>query len=142
MKHDPKRIAVLVLALAAALVVGCGGGDDGDSGSPEDAVQAFFDASKSEDAEAACASLTTDSQDLAAAGEDSCEASFEKSVSSGQSNVPGSIEIGDVTTEGDTATVPVTADGEETTFDVVQEDGSWKIDLTGGAASSGDSTSG
>jgi len=142
MKLDFKRVAVGMLAVTAAIVVGCGGSDDtsSDADSPEDVVQAFFDASKSEDAGAACATLTTDSQDFAAAGEESCEASFQKSVDSGQSTIPDSIEIGDVTTEGDTATVPVTADGQDTDFTVVQEDGSWKIDLVGAAAAGGDSS--
>ena len=142
MKLDFKRVAVGMLAVTAAIVVGCGGSDDtsSDADSPEDVVQAFFDASKSEDAGAACATLTTDSQDFAAAGEESCEASFQKSVDSGQSTIPDSIEIGDVTTEGDTATVPVTADGQDTDFTVVQEDGSWKIDLVGAAAGGGDSS--
>ena len=142
MKLDFKRVAVGVLAVTAAIVVGCGGSDDtsSDADSPEDVVQTFFDASKSEDAGAACATLTTDSQDFAAAGEESCEASFQKSIDSGQSTIPDSIEIGDVTTEGDTATVPVTADGQDTEFTVVQEDGSWKIDLVGAAAGGGDSS--
>lgn len=141
MKLNSKRAAIGVVAVAAALVVGCGGDDDSsDSGNPEDAVQAFYDASKAEDAEAACATLTTESQEFAAAGEESCEASFEKSVTSGQSDIPESIEIGEVTTEGETATVPVTAEGQDTEFTVVQQDGEWKIDLTGAAAAPSDSS--
>ena len=140
MKLNSKRAAIGVVAVTAALVVGCGGDDSSDSGNPEDAVQAFYDASKSEDAEAACATLTTDSQDFAAGGEESCEASFQKSVDSGQADIPDSIEIGEVTTEGDTATVPVTADGQDTDFTVVQEDGEWKIDLTGAAAAPSDTS--
>jgi len=145
-----KRIAVGVLALTAAVVVGCGGGDDtsGDAGSPEDAVQAFFDASKAEDGAAACAALTTESQQLAAGQEDSCEASFDKSVKAGTAGVPDSIEIGDVSTDGDSAAVSVTADGQESTINVSQEDGTWKVDLApvapGGdsSAPSTDSTTG
>ena len=140
MKLNSKRAAIGVVAVTAALVVGCGGDDSSDSGNPEDAVQAFYDASKSEDAGAACATLTADSQDFAAAGEESCEASFQKSVDSGQADIPDSIEIGEVTTEGDTATVPVTADGQDTEFTVVQEDGEWKIDLTGAAAAPSDTS--
>ena len=140
MKLNSKRAAIGVVAVTAALVVGCGGDDSSDSGNPEDAVQAFYDASKSEDAEAACATLTADSQDFAAGGEESCEASFQKSVDSGQADIPDSIEIGEVTTEGDTATVPVTADGQDTDFTVVQEDGEWKIDLTGAAAAPSDTS--
>jgi hypothetical protein len=142
MKLNSKRAAIAAVAVAAALVVGCGSDDSttSDSGNPEDAVQAFYDASKAKDAEAACATLTTDSQDFAAGNEDSCEASFDKSVNSGQSSIPDSIEIGDVTTDGDTATVPVTADGQNTEFTVVQEDGEWKIDLTGTASAPSDSS--
>ena len=86
------------------------------------------------------ATLTVASQEFAAGGEESCEASFQKSVDSGQADIPDSIEIGEVTTEGDTATVPVTADGQDTDFTVVQEDGEWKIDLTGAAAAPSDTS--
>lgn len=140
MKLNSKRAAIGVVAVTAALVVGCGGDDSSDSGNPEDAVQAFFDASKAEDAEAACATLTVASQEFAAGGEESCEASFQKSVDSGQADIPDSIEIGEVTTEGDTATVPVTADDEDTEFTVVQEDGEWRIDLTGGLSTPSDTS--
>ena len=141
MKLNSKRAAIGAVAVAAALVVGCGGDDStsSDAGNPEDAVQAFYDASKSKDAQAACAALTTESQDLAAAGAESCEASFDKAISR-QSNVPDSIEFGEVTTNGDTATVPVTADGQDTEFTVVQEDGEWKIDLAGAVTAPGDSS--
>lgn len=141
-----KRVAIGAVLATAALVAGCGGGDDTTSsaGNPEDAVQAFFDATKAKDASAACAVLTADSQKLAAGQEDSCEASFDKSID--DSSIPDSIEVGDAKVDGDTAIVPATGDGEKTEFTVVQEDGSWKIDLTAPPAAtstaSPDATSG
>ena len=142
MSTGSKRIIAGVLALAAVLVVGCGSSDDTTSdsaSSPEDAVQAFYDSSKAEDAAGACAVLSSESQDIAAAGADSCEAAFEAAVKAGQANVPDKLEIGDVQVDGDTATVDVTGDGQKSSFTLVNEDGSWKIDLTNGASTS-DST--
>jgi hypothetical protein len=135
-----KRTIAGFLALAAVFVVGCGGSDSTDSdaaSSPEDAVQAFYDASKSQDAAATCAVLSSDSQDIAAAGEDSCEAAFEAAVKSGNADVPDNLEIGDAKIDGDSATVAVTTDSGDSSFTLVNEDG-WKIDLTNGAGSSSD----
>jgi len=135
-----KRIIAGVLALAAVLVVGCGSSSDDTSSSdtassPEDAVQTFYDTSKAKDGAGACAVLSSQSQDIAAAGADSCEAAFDAAVKAGQANVPDKLEIGDVKVDGDTATVAVTADGQKSSFTLVNEDGAWKIDLTNGAAS-------
>ena len=133
-----KRFIVGALALAAGLVVGCGGSSDDTTdtaSTPEDAVQAFYDASKAEDGAAACATLSSASQDIAAAGADSCEAAFDAAVKSGNAGVPDKLEIGDPKVDGDTATVPVTADGQKSSFTVVNEDG-WKIDLTAAAGGS------
>ncbi len=142
MSTGRKRIIAGVLALAAVVVVGCGGSDSTSSdaaSSPADAVQAFYDASKSEDAAGACAVLSSDSQDIAAAGEDSCQAAFEAAVKSGNAKVPDNLKIGDVKVDGDTATVAVTTDSGDSSFTLVNEDG-WKIDLTNGAGSSSDAT--
>ena len=109
MSTGRKRIIAGVLALAAVLVVGCGSSSDDTSSdtasSPEDAVQTFYDTSKAEDGAGACAVLSSDSQDIAAAGADSCEAAFDAAVKAGQANVPDKLEIGDVKVDGDTATV-------------------------------------
>lgn len=132
MRFEIKRVAVAALALTAAAVVGCGGSDStsGDAGDPGDTVQAFFDATKAKDAGAACATLAKESMNLAAAGAGSCEEVLQKAMDSERSDVPDSIEIGDVTTDGDTATVPVTdSDGESTEFRLINEGGAWKIDL-------------
>ena len=140
MSTGRKRIIAGVLALAAVLVVGCGSSSDDTSSdsasSPEDTVQTFYDTSKAEDGAGACAVLSSASQDIAAAGADSCEAAFDAAVKAGQANVPDKLEIGDVKVDGDTATVAVTADGQKSSFTLVNEDGEWKIDLTNGAASS------
>ena len=135
-----KRFIAGALAVAAGLVVGCGGSSDDTTdtaSTPGDAVQAFYDASKAEDGAAACATLSAASQDIAAAGADSCEAAFDAAVKSGSTGVPDKLEIGEPKVDGDTATVPVTADGQKSSFTVVNEDG-WKIDLTNGAGSSTD----
>jgi hypothetical protein len=137
-----KRIIVGALALVVGLVVGCGGSSDDTTdsgGTPEDAVQAFYDASKAEDAAGVCAALSTESQDIAAAGE-SCEAAFSAAVKSGQTGVPDNLVVGDATIDGDSATVDVTADGKSSSFTLVNEDG-WKLDFTA-AAAAGDSTTG
>ena len=138
MSSGRKRFIAGTLALAAGLVVGCGGSSDDTTetaSTPGDAVQAFYDASKAEDGAGACATLSTESQDIAAAGADSCEAAFDAAVKSGDAGVPDKLEIGDSKIDGDTATVAVTADGQKSSFTVVNEDG-WKIDLTNGAGSS------
>jgi hypothetical protein len=133
-----KRFIAGTLAVAAGLVVGCGGSSDDTTdtaSTPGDAVQAFYDASKAEDGAAACATLSSASQDIAAAGADSCETAFDAAVKNGDAGVPDKLEIGESKIDGDTATVPVTADGQKSSFTVVNEDG-WKIDLTNGTGSS------
>ena len=116
MSSGRKRFIAGTLALAAGLVVGCGGSSDDTTetaSTPGDAVQAFYDASKAEDGAGACATLSTDSQDIAAAGADSCEAAFDAAVKSGDAGVPDKLEIGESKIDGDTATVAVTADGQK-----------------------------
>lgn len=113
-----------ILALAAGVLVGCGGGGS----SPEDTVQGFYDASKDGDAAAACELLSSESQEAAAAQGGDCETAFEQA---GAADVPDDLEIGDVTEDGDTATVAVSGDGEESEIPVVKEDDEWRIDLIG-----------
>ncbi len=135
-------IIIGALALVAGIVVGCGGGDDttADAGNPEDVVQAFYAASKSGDAEAACATFSAASQEAAAQGADSCEAAFDASFEAeGAAGVPDELSIDGSTIDGDTATVEVTGDGSPSSFTLVNEDG-WKIDLT--ASISTDSSTG
>ena len=127
MSTGRKRIIAGALALAAVLVVGCGSSSDDTSrrraSTPGDAVQAFYDTSKAEDGAGACATLSAASQDIAAAGADSCEAAFDAAVKAGEAGVPDKLEIGDVKVDGDTATVAVTADGQKSSFTLVNEDG-------------------
>jgi hypothetical protein len=129
-----RRLGAGALAIGAAVVVGCGGG----GGSPEDTVQEFFDAARDQDAAATCELLTTASQDAAAAqaGGD-CEAAFEDS---GAADIPEEIEIGDVTEDGDTATVAVSAEGQDDEIPLLKEDDEWKIDLLGGATAPPEAT--
>jgi hypothetical protein len=118
------------LALVAALVVGCGGG-----GSPEDTVQEFYDASVDQDGAAACELLTDASAELAAAGGGGdCATAFEEQTAE---DVPEDFEIGEVSEDGDSATVEVTSDGESSTVPLTKEDDEWKIDLAGAVAPTG-----
>ena len=128
------RIAGAVLALAAgALIAGCGGSDGAET--PEDAVQAFFDASVDKDAEALCDSMTEESQTQAAEDEDveTCEEGAEKAFASEGAEEElaqfEDAEIGEATIDGDTATVTVTSQGQEGQLPVVKEDDVWKVDI-------------
>ena len=146
MKRNPALIVIGTLALAAALAVGCG--DDSsstaDAGNPEDTVQAFYDAYKDQDGEAACALFSADSQEAAAEGFDSCEEAFQGAADSGAlDGVPDDLTIESSSIDGETATVETTAGGEKNTITLVNEDG-WKVDVevAGSASGSGTDTTG
>ena len=130
------RIGAAVLALVAgALIAGCGGSDGAET--PEDAVQAFFDATVDRDAEALCGSITAESGTQAAEQEDvdTCEEGVEKSFASSDSDASISqiegAEVGEATVDGDTAAVTVTSgEGDEGSVSVVKEDDVWKVDAS------------
>jgi hypothetical protein len=126
LSKGPARIVVGALALAAALAVGCGGGDDSGS-SPADTVQSFYDAYASEDAAGICATFSARFQAAVQEDADSCEAAFQESFDAGSNPPPSGLTIGETTIDGDTATVEVTAGtGVKNTAALVNEDG-WKI---------------
>ena len=138
------RTAIGILAVAAGLIAGCGGGDsdaDSGAGTPEDTVQALYEAYQGQDAEAACAAFSADSQEATAKGFDSCEESFQDAADSGAfDNIADDFDVGEATIDGDTATVEVTGNGETNTFSLIDEDG-WKVDVTATAEAT-DSASG
>lgn len=141
-------LTIGALALVAGLVVGCGGSDSSDSAdNPEEAVQAFYDAARNNDAEAICATLSAATLESSAEQSGSCENQFQDTFGSAGSVVPPGLTIDSSSIEGDTATVDVTTgNGEKNTFTLVNEDG-WKLDLVaddGGDSSTGvtDSTTG
>lgn len=119
-----RRLTGLVLVIAtAALLAGCGGS----SSSPDAVVQDFFDAARDNDAEAACELLSSASiEAIEASGDEDCPTAFE---ADGVGDIPDDIEVGEVTEDGDTATVQVTGDGEEVEIPTVNEDDEWKVDF-------------
>ena len=129
------RLAALALTLGAGLIAaGCGGDDGGstvESGaSPEEVVEAFYGAVGDNDAAAACDLVTEETAQQAADQEDAD--SCEEATSFGDgAELADSIEVGDATIDGDTATVEVSSSAQEGSgsVDLVQEDGEWKIDL-------------
>jgi hypothetical protein len=135
MRSRATLLAVGALALAASLVIGCGGGGDSSSDSaaaPEDVVQQFVDSSRDGDGEAVCDLLSADSQAQVvdeAKSADDCPGAFDEDPTA--SDVPEDLEIGEATIDGDTGSVAITVSGQESSLPVVQEDGEWKIDITG-----------
>lgn len=118
-----RRLTGLATAItAAALLAGCGGSES----TPEDAVESFFNAARDDDAEGACELLSAASIEAIEASGDDCPTSFE---SEGVGDIPDDIEIGEVTEDGDTATVQVSGDGEEVEIPTVNEDDEWKVDF-------------
>jgi hypothetical protein len=131
MRSRVALLAVGAVALTAGFTVGCGG-DDSDSDSPEGAVQQFFDAARDGDGAAACEVLTEESQQQAideAQDAEDCEGAFQEDADAGNIDVPEDLEVGSYDEEA--STVEVTAEGQTQDFPVVEEDGSWKIDLVG-----------
>ena len=114
--------AALVLALA--LVAGCGGGD-----SPEDAVQAYYDAATDEDAEAVCELLSAATiEEIEAHRLGLRDDASRRSASAACRTTSRSARS---TEEGDTATVEVTARRRDEDVPLIKEDDEWKLDLAG-----------
>ena len=118
----------ILLAVAAAAAIGCGGDDDsGDSDAPtgsdgEAEIQALFDDYYGGDVEAHCATFTTETLDLVG-GESDCvgnEAQVTKTK----------FEISSVkfTDAGVTVLTSAGPDATETQFLLVAEDGAWRIE--------------
>jgi hypothetical protein len=128
-------LAIGAVALTAGFAAGCGGGDDSSNDTPEAAVQQFFDAARDGDGAAACEVLTQDSQQQAideAKDAEDCEGAFQEDADAGNIDVPDDLEVGSYDEEA--GTVEVTAQGQSQDFPVVEEDGGWKLDLTGSSS--------
>jgi hypothetical protein len=134
------RVACLAIGAVAltAGITGCGGDDSSsDDGTPEAAVQQFFDSAADGDGAGACEVLSADSQEQAvkeAKDASDCEGAFQEDADAGNIDVPDDYEIGEATIDGDTASVEVTSQGQTFPFPLVQEDGEWKLDLVGSSS--------
>ncbi len=144
-------VVLVVLLVAGAGVVGFlvlrdddgggGGGAFGGSDSPGDVVEGFFNAAKDRDCDI-FDYYSEDTLDLAEEGDvskEKCEDDPEEffGAEDDEDLSDCEIEITDETEDGDTANVEyeVTGcadsdDNDEGEFDLVKEDGDWKIDLT------------
>lgn len=138
------RRAALVLLLLPVLA-GCGGGgaaNTGDFSGEErnvaDTIAEFSDAAgRNEESEACADTLSASLRETVAEGGEDCPAELEKVFEDAQG---GTIEIDDITIAADrtSATADVSiADGDEeitSTFELVDEDGDWRIDSFGTAS--------
>jgi hypothetical protein len=154
-RHRGRKGSVTVLAIAAAAVVVVvvaavllianddGDGDvttgeeagDADQGSPAHVVEQYFAAAEGRDCETLI-DLVSDAtwEDVGVTDEQEALANCRDAAETGQQLEGMSLdEIGDVTEDGDAATVEVngTYEGEPLTetFRLVRESGSWKLDL-------------
>lgn len=124
------KLSLLALAIAAALIAGCGGDDEPSEG-PAEVTEAFLVALANQDAEAACGYVSEQGlEDVEAEGQ-SCEEAVLGAVGEVSEEDVQAVEDAtyEVTEETeDTATVSATrADGDEQSFELVVEDGEWKV---------------
>lgn len=133
------KLAVTATLASGLIAAGCGGDDPSESGSstPEDAVESYIAAGQDGDGQAVCDLLTDDSVELLEQfGGGECADVAADDVS----EVPDDFEIGDAEVDGESATVPVSGDGDSIDIPLTQVDGEWRVDLT--AISIDGSTSG
>jgi Domain of unknown function (DUF4878) len=122
-----------IVALAAALLAGCGGdGDSEDTGGAEDAVRAYFEAVGDGDGEAACALLTEAAQEEAehAARVNSCEKAATAAPQELLSATADAVADADFTISEDPTggtTVDIEVDGQTASIPVEQTADGWKI---------------
>lgn len=125
-----RRLSLLALPiLAAAGIAACGGDDPGE---PDEAVREFVTAIAEADGEAACAQISERAlaEDVPE-GEDCAEfvvaSAGEVSEEDREEVANASFEVVEETEE--TASVTATREsGAEETFELINEDGTWKID--------------
>jgi hypothetical protein len=134
---SPRKIFLALAVVASALALAaCGGGDDTSSTSdvsstPEGTTEAFLTAIANGDGEAACALASEDALKTIEDQEGSCEDAVTSSA--GDVSDEDKQDVADatfeVTDETDTtATVTATKpDGQAQSFDLVLEDGEWKL---------------
>ena len=117
------------LACLAALTLSACGGDNG-SDPPDEVVKEFSIAVADGDAGTACGFLTEDALQKAEDEGTSCEDGVAQAAAAGGED--SAKQAADATYEvtgedGDTATVNVTGSNGESSFNLVNEDGDWKI---------------
>ena len=118
-------LCVLALLAGTALLVGCGSGSS--SQTPEQAMQAFWDASPKQDINGSWNMLSADSQ-KGLKDKTAWAAAIKPAASGGEK-----ITVGKATVNGNSATVKVTisASGQSqtTSIPLVKENGVWKVDM-------------
>ena len=127
----PKIALAAFASFAAVALLACGG--DGESqDSPEDVTEQFLTAIAEKDAEGACQLVSSDALDaIEAQGQGDCEEVVTQL--SGEVTEDDRKQVDEATyevTEEDENSATVTAtrpDGDEETFQLVNEDGEWKI---------------
>ena len=120
-------VCVLALLASAAVLVGCGSGSSAQT--PEQVMQAFWAAAKTQDTNGSWNMLSTDSQNKLK-DKTAWAAAIKSSASS-------TAKIGKVTINGNTATVEVTVSGtsgqgQTTIMPLIKENGVWKVDMVKG----------
>ena len=120
-------VCVFALLASAAVLVGCGSGSSAQT--PEQVMQAFWAAAKTQDTNGSWNMLSTDSQKKLK-DKTAWAAAIKSSASS-------TAKIGKVTINGNTATVEVTVSGtsgqgQTTIMPLIKENGVWKVDMVKG----------
>ncbi len=133
-KKFPKLMLPIALLVAALALVACGGDDSSttsETSSPEDVTKSFLLALANGDGATACSYASQAAiEEIEAQG--TCEDAVASAVGEVTEEDVTQVENATYTVADETdTTASVTAtreDGQEETFDLVEEDGEWKID--------------
>jgi len=137
----PKRLILAAVLVSAALVIGCGGGDDGsdESADPAQVTEDFFSAVAAGDGETACGLLSEDGLSNIPENPDSCvdevgqlsEEDRARFTPSNVEQVTGDTEHCGTISESDTnAETVATVNGDVQCINLSLIDGEWKINDT------------
>jgi hypothetical protein len=121
MKRVLVGLAALLCVMLVTIAAGCGGGGSSGSASPGQVVKDFWTAVSRGDAQAAYDLFS--SEDKAALSYEDFSAMFE-----GPAEEPINVEIVSEKISGDSATVGASFEGATLDFDLVRQEGSWKLD--------------
>ena len=129
MKKALLLMCVLALLAPAAVLLGCGSGGNGSgSKTPQQVMQAFWDAGQKQDATTSWNLLSAETQKVLKS-----KSVWDEAIKATK-DTSGKLTIGKATINGDKATlkVTVTSGGKSTPSDMpfVKENGEWKIDMT------------
>jgi hypothetical protein len=134
----PRLRGFATFAACLALAVGvaaCGGGDGGGGSADEDAITSVIETASTSTDPADCSKLQTDKSleqtELTFNGETALE-SCEKDAPDGSTN-PDSVDVTDVSVDGDSATADVTfsggpSDGSTYSLALLKDGDQWKLD--------------